>query len=162
MELIQSKTTRPKTLHAAPVQLNIDDINQVDFSMIMLKLQDADEGPGWTPERCEEVQERYRRFLALKRAYPERDIVPNREVDTFWHHHILDTAKYAEDCDRIFGYFLHHYPYFGMQGAEDYANLCAAFDDTIALYEQHFSGSWAGSGKDRARCRTACKPVKCK
>ena len=161
MQAIQENTNQPKNIHVYG-QLDIDDINRLDFSMIKLKLQDADEGPGWTAERCEEVQESYGQFLALKRAYPERDIVPNRDVDTFWHYHILDTAKYADDCEDIFGYFLHHYPYFGMNGAEDYANLCVAFDDTAALYAQHFSGSWGESAKNRARCRTQCKPQKCR
>lgn len=27
-----------------------------------------------------------------------------------WHAHILFTQKYAADCDRIFGSFLHHFP----------------------------------------------------
>ena len=137
-------------------------IATLDFNMIKLKLQDKDEGAGWSQEKCHVVELEYKRFLALKKAYPEKDIVPNREVDTFWHQHILDTAKYAQDCGDIFGYFLHHYPYFGMNGEEDYDNLCKAFDETAALYEQHFYEPYKGNFKERARCRTACKPVKCK
>lgn len=140
--------------------LSLDDIAATDFSMIKLKLQDAEEGPGWSPEMCDVVEEEYKRFLGLKRAYPDREIVPNRSVDLFWHQHILDTAKYSEDCERLFGYFLHHYPYFGMQGAQDFANLCAAFEDTKILYELHFGQDLEFAGK--ARCRTQCKPVKCR
>ena len=161
MQLVQAKTSQPNNF-CESVQLDGVGISRLDFSMIKLKLQDADEGPGWTPERCEEVEESYRNFLTLKKAYPDREIVPNRDVDTFWHQHILDTSKYAQDCEDVFGYFLHHYPYFGMQGAEDHANLCAAFDDTAALYAHHFFGSWGESAKNRAKCRTKCKPMKCK
>lgn len=161
MEITQSETTITAGIPASD-PTDADDINGLDFSMIKLKLQDTDEGPGWSIEKCEEAEEGYRRFLALKRAYPDRDIVPNRPVDVFWHQHILDTEKYAKDCETIFGYFLHHYPYFGMQGEEDHANLCATFEETAALYAEHFSGSWGSSVKNRAKCRTKCKPMRCK
>src|ERR1700730_2351601 len=95
----------------------MDDITSLDFSMVKLKLQDTEEGPGWSKEDCNRAEEEYKKFLALKRAYPERDIVPNKMVDQFWHQHILDTVKYAEDCETVFGYFVHHYPYFGMNGS---------------------------------------------
>ena len=64
--------------------------------MIKLKLQDEEEGQGWSEEKCDETEAEYKKFLALKRTYPEKEIVPNRAVDLFWHQHILDTAKYTE------------------------------------------------------------------
>lgn len=134
-------------------------IEALDLSMIKLKLRDIEEGPGWSTEKCEAVEADYKRFLALKRAYSDREIVPNRDVDVFWHQHILDTEKYARDCEALFGAFLHHYPYFGMQGEDDYANLCAAFSEAQALYETHFGDTGVQSS---ATCRTKCKPVKCK
>lgn len=162
---MQRNTITPST-QDLPVRtitaIAIADIAALDFDLIKLKLQDSDEGPGWSAERCEVVEQDYRRFLALKRHYPERDIVPNREVDAFWHQHILDTQKYAQDCSAIFGEFLHHYPYFGMKGPDDHANLCRAFDETAELYEMHFGESWSESSAERARCRTQCRPQKCK
>lgn len=144
---------------AMPV-LTTADIEALDLSMIKLKLQDAEEGPGWDSETCDAVELEYKRFLALKRAYPECEIVPNRAVDAFWHQHILDTEKYAADCDALFGAFLHHFPYFGMRGEQDYADLCQAFSDTQHLYERHF-GAMVDPGRS-TKCRTKCKPVKCK
>jgi hypothetical protein len=141
------------------VDLQMDDIEALDLSMIRRKLQDPEEGMGWTAEACEAVEIEYKRYLALKRAYPDRDIVPNQPVDKFWHYHILDTMKYAEDCQAVFGYFLHHFPYFGMNGPEDEQALVDAFDDTTALYEAAFGEAYANGS---ARCRTACKPMKCK
>jgi hypothetical protein len=139
------------------------DIEALDLSMIKRKLQDPEEGMGWDVDECDEIEVEYKRYLALKRAYPDRDIVPNQPVDKFWHYHILDTMKYAEDCQSIFGYFLHHYPYFGMSGPEDEQALREAFDETAALYESHFGGLYAGGEeKGRARCRTGCKPMKCR
>lgn len=70
---------------------------------------------------------------------------------------ILDTEKYAQDCERVFGYFLHHFPYFGMRGEEDAAKLAASAGETKGLFEQEFSsilpevavntcsGSWCSS-----------------
>ena len=127
--------------------------------MIKLKLQDSEEGLGWTAQECEEAEADYRRFLALKRAYIDRDIVPNRLVDAFWHQHILDTEAYANDCNQIFGYFLHHFPYFGMRGGDDKANLLAAFEDTQLLFMRHFGHEYTAQ---MSKCRTACKPQKCK
>lgn len=94
--------------------LFMEDIEAIDFTMVKQKLQDEEEGLGWSTAQCNEAEADYKKFLALKRTYPEKEIVPNKQVDLFWHQHILDTQKYAEDCENIFGYFLHHFPYFGM------------------------------------------------
>ncbi|MCB1033972.1 MAG: hypothetical protein KDD47_09085 [Acidobacteria bacterium] len=131
----------------------------LDFTMVKRKLQDAEEGQGWTTRTCDEVEAEYKRFLFLKQQYPAREIVPNRMVDVFWHQHILDTEKYARDCSKVFGFFLHHYPYFGMLGEDDRRNLDTAFAETERLYREHFGEDY---GFATGRCRTQCKPVKCK
>jgi hypothetical protein len=142
----------------------MDDIDEIDFTMIKLKLQDSEEGRGWTKEKSNEAEIEYKRFLALKRAYPEKDIVPHRDIDVFWHQHILDTAKYAEGCEELFGYFLHHYPYFGMNGKQDAQNLTDAFEETKQLYKRHFNVEYVGMAKrcKAPKCRTQCKPMKCR
>ena len=142
----------------------MQDITNLDFTMIKLKLQDEEEGQGWNPEECNQIEEEYKRFLALKRLYPQKDIVPNRSVDVFWHQHILDTEKYAQDCEIIFGYFLHHYPYFGMNGDQDKQNLYDAFEETKELYREHFLEDYIGAATrcKAPKCRTQCKPMKCK
>jgi len=158
--------TQPFLAPSAKKEIPRADIDALDLFMIKLKLQDPEEGQGWGPELCDRIEREYKNFLVLKRAYPERDIVPNRQVDLFWHQHILDTAQYAVDCEAIFGYFLHHYPYFGMRGKEDYANLCSAFEETKALYEFHFDTALDPDRSDKAKCksacRTGCKPMKCR
>ncbi|MFM6129989.1 MAG: hypothetical protein ACKPBV_14885 [Sphaerospermopsis kisseleviana] len=59
-------------------------------------------------------------------------------LDDYWHNHILDTRKYAEDCDLIFGFFLHHYPYFGLPGEEDEGQNIPAFAVTQKIWEEAF------------------------
>ena len=125
-----------------------------------MKLMHVESGEGWTLAHANAVELEYRRFLQLMKQFPEEETAPLVDVDTFWHYHILDTMKYAEDCQNVFGYFLHHFPYFGMRGEDDHANLCAAFSETQTFYEIHFGGK--GGSSNSAKCRTKCKPVKCK
>jgi hypothetical protein len=133
--------------------------------MVRLKLQDAKEGKGWTIAKCDLAEREYRRFLTLNLLYPDEAIVPCGLVDEIWHAHILDTQAYADDCARVFGYFVHHYPYFGMRGEEDAEALWSAYDQTLTLYEHHFGAPTAGVWRpsDAMSCgRTACKPQKCR
>lgn len=129
-------------------------VSTIDFSMQSHKLVEEYD---WSVETCAEVEDLYRKFLALTIRYPERKLCPNGPVDEFWHAHILDTQKYAADCEQLFGEMLHHYPYFGMRGAEDKANLDRAFADTVDLFIRHF-GVDPTAGDARAR---SCSPQRC-
>ncbi len=113
-------------------------INQLDLGPIKVKLMEREEGEGWSLDQVNTVEKWYKRFLLLNLKYPSASIVPNAEIDTFWHYHILDTQKYAEDCGAIFGRFLHHFPYFGMRGAEDAKNLERDFGSTEELFLAEF------------------------
>src|SRR2546429_3743294 len=93
-------------------------VNQIDLSPINRILQH--ENPTfWTDEVLAQTEADYRRLLVLNLLYPTETFVLNKILDDYWHHHILDTHKYAEDCQLIFGYFLHHDPYFGINGEDD-------------------------------------------
>ena len=144
------------------IQDLLSGIAAIDFSMVKLKLMDTEEGEGWGADHCDRVEREYRRYLELSRQYSDKAIVPSKVVDTFWHFHILDTQAYADDCDRAFGYFLHHYPYFGMRGEQDAQALGAAYDETLALYESHFGfppeDLWAREGASRCpNCGRRCR-----
>lgn len=137
----------------------------VDLRNVLRKLADADEGPGYDESRLELMATEYRRFLALQVMHPGEDIVPCKIVDEMWHRHILDTRAYAADCDALFGEFLHHYPYFGMNGPQDAQDLNDAYSATLERYQDAFGDPPADTwiSRDAARCkRTACKPQKCK
>jgi len=119
----------------------IAEIRALDLVPIKFKLMDREEGHGWSREYADRMEIEYKRFLILLVKYPEASIAPSKDVDKFWHGHILDTLKYAEDCDKVFGYFLHHFPYFGMRGSEDAANLAAAATTMERLYRQEFGNA---------------------
>lgn len=140
-------------MNQRPVEEVLAAIDALDLDCIKLKLMDAEEGQGWSREYADRMELAYRRFLALMVRFPNETIAPGKDVDKFWHGHILDTIKYAEDCGRTFGYFLHHFPYFGMRGEQDAKNLAAAGDRMNELYEREFgekspsAAAWCGAAK---------------
>jgi len=113
-------------------------INILDLEPIMVKIMDKDEGLGWSLDYTKIITEEYRKYLTLCLENPELAIVPSKPIDEFWHFHILDTLKYQEDCNDIFGYFLHHFPYFGMRNKKDEENLKEAWESTLELYKNTF------------------------
>lgn len=111
-------------------------IDALDFSRMKAKLLHQ-KHTSWTPESLEQAQSGYREFLKLAAKYPGTPAVPSEQVDAFWHAHILDTRRYASDCETIFGYVLHHDPYVGIDGPEDEARLLklAAVSDALSMRE---------------------------
>ena len=140
------------------------DVAALDLSMVKMKLQEPDEGKGWTRAECDEAELEYKRYLTLNIRYEDKAIVPTGQIDTIWHYHILDTRAYHRDCEQVFGEYFHHFPYFGMRGEEDAENLDQAFFETAALYEQDFGESMVRNqevatdcGHDsQGRCWHAC------
>lgn len=117
------------------LQEALERVNRLEFKMLKMKMVEEHD---WTPEFCDEVEALYRRFLALNARYPDRKICPTGPIDEFWHAHILDTRAYMRDCEDIFGYYLHHFPYFGMRGPEDHAALEKAFRESVEMFIIHF------------------------
>ena len=120
------------------MQIHFESPFDLDLEPIQVKALDEEEGYGWNMEFTKEVTKEYQRYLLLCQEYPDEPLVPSTFVDDFWHLHILDTIKYTDDCDRVFGEFLHHFPYFGMRGKEDAENLKEAWSKTLKLYEDRF------------------------
>ena len=113
-------------------------IASLDLEPIKVKLMHEESGEGWSLERANAVEFEYRRFLYLMKKYPNEQTAPLVDVDTFWHYHILDTMKYAVDCDAVFGHFLHHFPYIGLRGEDDEAAHIRVGLRMQELYEETF------------------------
>ena len=146
-------------------------IEALDFSPIKLKLMHKSFGEGWTQSKADAMEKEYRRFLYLQAAFPGEQTAPTLDVDTFWHHHILDTMKYAADCDQAFGHFLHHYPYLGMMEDDEPDVEVEAGNRTRELYEATFGEAYIRAeayadedgAAEAARCQGLCivgKPLK--
>ena len=123
-------------------------IADLNLDAIKVKLMHRESGEGWSLEKANAVEFEYRRFLILMKQFPEEETAPLMDVDTFWHYHILDTLKYAADCEQVFGYFLHHFPYIGLRGEDDEAAHQRVGERMKQLYEQTF-------GEDYLRAETA-------
>src|SRR5215207_2821612 len=90
-------------------------IEAIDFRPIIDKLSMQ---MGWSRDHALEICDMYRKFLFLKKKYGhEYSLPPSEDIDEFWHMHILDTKNYRKDCEAIFGYYLDHYPYLGIDRA---------------------------------------------
>jgi len=152
MTLTQYGTVLPETSQP---------LSSLDFGMLQRKLMDSKEGEGWTAKQAMFAISEYRRFLSIIVEFG--NAVPNTIMDTVWHYHILDTRAYAEDCQTIAGEFIHHYPYFGMNGAEDEQNLFNAFEETkrnyFDLFGEHLDRENDLFGNAQANHCHKCKGV---
>jgi hypothetical protein len=136
-------------------------IDELDLEPIVFKLVHPEPGEmGMSVEEADELVKKYRCFLKLCAMYPEESIVPSKEIDKVWHVHILDTAKYVADCDAVFGFMLHHFPYFGLRGEADLEMLHAKGTQTRELYQRHFGEDMYGGSLENmdATCTGNCSP----
>jgi transcriptional regulator with XRE-family HTH domain len=134
-------------------------IDALDLEPIAYKLASPEPGePAMTLTEADQRIAAYRCFLKLCAWYPGEPIAPSAFLDKAWHAHILDTARYAEDCGIVFGFFLHHFPYFGLRGPDDAAALQASYARTRELFREHFGTDPGNAGQS---CSTSCSNGKC-
>jgi len=114
-------------------------VNSLDFSQMNDKLVNY---YGWSKEDVVLMNNYYKKWLVVHACYPELATAPSAKLDEYWHMHILDTQKYMEDCQLVFGRYLHHYPYFGLEG--DKKDLNKGFELTRELFMHHFGHDLTG------------------
>lgn len=135
-------------------------IAALDLSQVRRKLMEpAPEGKGWSEELALLTEKWYRRYLQIVLKYPEIRPVPNHQIDDFWHQHILDTRAYARDCQSVFGRFIHHNPYFGLNGDADERDAC--FDQTNVLYCLEFGEDCLSLSPHAEGCSAPCQTAAC-
>ncbi|TMH27060.1 MAG: glycine-rich domain-containing protein-like [Betaproteobacteria bacterium] len=145
MRISTSIPTRDQTIEA---------IEALDLGPIKFKACCKEDGYGWSTEYADQMETAYKRFLILSAKYPHLTLAPSRDIDRFWHTHILDTRKYAEDCDATFGRFLHHFPYLGLRGEDDARAQKVAGETMRQLYRREFgeelptAGAWCAVERD--------------
>lgn len=135
-----------------PEQDVIAAIRMLDLESVKLRVMDAELGEGWTRKYADSIEAAYKNYLTMLVKHPDdaEDILLSKDVDEFWHTHILQTRKYTEDCQRVFGNFLHHEPHVGEVTTADLERRTAQAEKTRQLYEQEFGGArqsesaWAG------------------
>lgn len=95
------------------------------FELSRVRARVAREHPELTPEKLDELEIEYRQFLLMCRNEPNVAHQPSKELDWYWHAHILHTKQYEQDCLRYFGHFLHHEPRDGASEHDCDHNCCA-------------------------------------
>ena len=135
-----------------PLELMMAQIDALNLAPIKFKISSKEDGYGWTSEHTDRIELGYRRFLVLLAKYPQLQIAPTRDIDAFWHAHILDTRRYAADCERIFGGFVHHYPYLGLLGDQE------ALDQAANTLSQLFVSEFGEEVPKNARRARATGP----
>src|SRR5258708_146713 len=135
-----------------PTKQVIAAIRALDLEPIKLRVMDPELGEGWTREYAESVERAYRNYLTMLVKHPEdvEDIVVSKDVDEFWHAHILHTMKYTEDCERVFGTYLHHNPDVGGRASAEIERKAVLVEKTRSLYQQEFGRA--------ALCGAAIRP----
>jgi hypothetical protein len=119
-----------------------EEVSRFLDSLDLSRIQDAlctDGLPNTVPighAHADFCAKQYKRWLFLRRRFEGELMPPTKDIDMFWHAHILDTYQYEADCDRIFGYYLHHNPYFGSNGEQDEQNWRAAFKNLLVRYKE--------------------------
>ncbi len=128
-------------------------LRNLDLGAIAYKLMHPDEGYAWSEEQTVKAVARYKIFLLLNYIYPEAGFAPTKEIDQVWHHHILDTIKYARDCQFLFGYFLHHFPYSKVEGNTKKQQLKSYLTELEKLLQQSLDFPLANSrNSQRSDC----------
>ena len=138
-----------KRLTTKPAQEVITAIQALDLTSVKTRLMDAELGEGWTQEYADSIEEAYKTYLTMLVKYQEHaeDIMLAKDVDEFWHTHILQTMKYMDDCERVFGGYLHHNPHVGKVTEADLAKRTELAAKTRQLYAAEYAhpdAAWSG------------------
>ena len=135
-----------------PVEQVIAAINALDLESVKIRVMDPELGEGWTREHAEGIERGYRTYLTMLAKYPDHaeDILLSKDVDEFWHTHILQTIKYTDDCEAVFGKYLHHAPHIGEVTSAVKEKRMVLAEKTRRLYQQEFgntqnyAAAWSG------------------
>jgi hypothetical protein len=124
-------TTRPEQDVIAAIQA-------LDLESVKLRVMDSELGEGWSRDYADSIEAAYKSYLTMLVKYPDdiEDIQISKDVDEFWHMHILHTMKYADDCQKLFGNFLHHEPQPREASSADIRKRSALAEKTRRLYQQ--------------------------
>jgi len=137
-------------LTTRPEQDVIASIHALDLESVKQRVMDPELGEGWTQQYANSIETAYKNYLTMLVKFPDdaEDILLSEDVDEFWHTHILQTMKYAKDCQVVFGNFLHHDPHVGERTAAHHEKRAALAEKTRELYARQFGGArdeaWSG------------------
>jgi hypothetical protein len=118
------------------------------------------EHDGMTGDRAVRTVGQAVAFLKTCVDNPGRHFRPSRAVDLGWHQFILNTQDYAEFCQRVAGYFIHHVPEDNAAPSNSRSALREALTPTVeAMRASGFEVDdelWEASAGKCTQCHQGC------
>ncbi|MES2614080.1 MAG: hypothetical protein V4591_01555 [Bdellovibrionota bacterium] len=113
-------------------------LDSFDFMPIIRKMVIYE---GWRLKDAIKTCDMYKKYILLiKKHGAKYNLTPSKEIDIFLHHHILHSEAYIDMCNKIFdGSYLHHYPYFGIDGKSTVEDLRQNFLKTQKLFFNEYN-----------------------
>lgn len=88
-------------------------------------------------EHAAKMEDEYRKFIFMHAVHPDQNLPMSKEVDDFWHAHVMSTRNYQRFIDECAdGIFIHHRP--TISDAENMCLMPAYLFGTMARYRQYF------------------------
>jgi hypothetical protein len=109
----------------------------------------------WSQEQREQSLRRYQMWLLLKQKNPQSRLAPTRDIDEFWHLHMLSPVAYHRDCMNLFGRLLDHDGGFG-KGPDELPQLQEVFNQTAEMWEKEFNEPYREDGTWLRDAMTKC------
>ena len=82
----------------------------------------------------------------MKQRHSKARLAPTRDIDFFWHLHMLSPVAYHRDCLRLFGRILDHDGGFG-KGVGELPLLQQVFARTAEWWEQEYGEPYREDGR---------------
>jgi hypothetical protein len=114
---------------------------------------------GWDSSEHMEAEGEYIRFLTLKVMHPELSLAPTELIDIMWHAHILNTEAYHNDCNIMFGKYLHHVPHLEEGASDENTN---SFENMKRLFPLVFQREMVVSEAARCEGKPCHAPSDCR
>lgn len=118
----------------------------VSVDLVHASYRSDDFPKDWSPEEREQALARYLKWLGLKQRHPRARLAPTRDIDLFWHLHMLSPVAYVRDCMRLFGHVLDHDGGFG-KGEGELPQLREIFKQTAAWWETEYAEPYREDGQ---------------
>jgi len=127
-------------------QTFIQRVRSLKISSLVDQLNHSPRSANWTEKEMRKTIAQYFAFLYLVDHYPNLALVPTQNIDHIWQCHILDTEKYAMDCQILFNRFVHRFSFLEFSYEDDRnqfsqgkrQNNLAASVLTQVLFRKHF------------------------
>lgn len=112
-------------------------ICEFDLSREKAILTSPIRGYGFTQDQVDEMESEYKKYLFIRVMHPQKLLPMSKEVDDFWHAHVLNTRNYLRFMQEVAGgSFIHHGP--TVSEDENIKLMPNYLNGTIALLTRYF------------------------